>query len=164
MLYQPANSYNSYFFNMSNEQTGNLIISIYIVTCSMLIAENEDTAQLISEQNGSAIKHSIVAYEKVVDSILDSTITMEDFRQMQRMQGKILELSVASTRFASKSAVIKEAFQRRVEELNEFTTCVTDINAFWQTCEGFFPEGWSLLFAVMQHFYMNFCFAPIVSI
>lgn len=99
---------------------------------------------MLSTSSVNTINTSCLAYEKVVETLLNATITIGEFQQIQPLQDKILELSVISQSLYLKQDDIRMAFNSRNAELKNFTGFLFDFGDLWQTCKEFFPHGMSI--------------------
>lgn len=110
----------------------------------VLVDMDSKRRQLLSASSVNTINTSCLAYEKVVETLLNATITIGEFQQIQPLQDKILELSVVSQGLYLKQDDIRMAFNSRNAELNNFTGFLFDFGDLWQTCKEFFPPGMSI--------------------
>lgn len=101
--------------------------------------------KLLSKSSVDKINTSILAYEKVVGSLINATITIDAFLQIKTLQDQILQLSVISPSLNLRRDDISLAFNSRNTETVKFTAFLVDFNNLWQTCKEAFPTGMSEL-------------------
>lgn len=83
----------------------------------------------------------IIAYEKVVDSILKADISVGDYVKIENHKARIIQLAIISKGFNSKTRDIELAFKNRSAEYQIFTSYLSDLNKLWSTCNSSFPPG-----------------------
>lgn len=81
------------------------------------------------------LAESATVFEQVMNTVIERTITLDDFAQLQRHTENSLQLCSLFSVLDTKVDDLKLAFDQRGCELNAYITFVAEVSEFWQICK-----------------------------
>lgn len=103
------------------------------------LTDKSDVPQL-SSNSATILAQSMSTFERVVNRVIDGTITLADFALIQPYKAGCVELCNLSEQLQARNDDLQNALERRGNEHEAYTVFITEFSEFWQICKPSF-EG-----------------------